>query len=120
MLSILRIVTALLFLEHGLMKLVGFPAPMGHGHLPPLIIAAGLIETIGGALIALGLFTRFAAFIAAGEMAVAYFMVHIWSSFWPALNHGEAAIFFCFVFLFLFFSGPGPWSLDAKRGTKAA
>jgi putative oxidoreductase len=115
MLSILRIVTALLFLEHGLMKLVGFPAAMGHGHLPPLILAAGIIETVGGALIALGRFTRPAAFIAAGEMAVAYFKVHIWISFWPVLNHGEPAIYFCFVFLYLVFAGPGRWSLDGKR-----
>ena len=114
MLAVLRIIIALLFMEHGLMKLVGFPAPMGHGHLPPLLMAAGYIETFGGALIALGLLTRPAAFIASGEMAVAYFKVHIWMSFWPALNHGEPVIFFCFFFLYLVFSGAGAWSLDAK------
>ena len=117
--AILRIITALLFLEHGLMKLVGFPAALGHGHLPPLFLVAGVIETVGGAMIALGFFTRLAAFIAAGEMAVAYFKVHIWISFWPALNHGEPAIFFCFFFLYLFFAGAGVWSLDAKRAKSA-
>ena len=115
-LSVLRIVTGLLFLEHGLMKLVGFPAPMpGMDHLPPLLMVAGTIELVCGALIALGLFTRIAAFLASGEMAVAYFMGHMSHGFWPALNQGEAAIMFCFIFFYLVFAGPGEWSVDALR-----
>jgi len=115
-LSLLRIIAGLLFLEHGLIKLVGFPAPMpGMDHLPPLLLVAGIIELVGGALITLGLFTRIAAFLASGEMAVAYFMGHMPHGFWPALNQGEAAILFCFVFLYLVFAGPGEWSIDAMR-----
>ena len=116
MLSILRIMTALLFMEHGLMKLVGFPAAMpGAGDLSPLMLAAALIEVIGGAAVALGLFTRIAAFICSGEMAAAYFMVHAPQSFWPAVNMGDAAVLFCFVFLYISLAGPGEWSLDALR-----
>lgn len=119
-LAVLRIVTALLFLEHGLMKLAQFPAatPGLPRPLPPLLVAAGVIETVGGGLIAFGLFTRFAAFICAGEMAVAYFAVHFPQSFWPGINQGDAAILFCFVFLYLVFAGPGEWSLDALRGRR--
>ena len=84
--------------------------------MPPIIIAAGVIELVGGTLIALGLFTRPAAFIASGTMAAAYFMAHATQGFWPALNQGEAAIMFCFIFLYLVFAGPGAWSLDALRG----
>jgi putative oxidoreductase len=114
-LSILRIMAALIFLEHGLMKLVHFPAAQpGLPHpLPTLLVAAGLIELIGGGLVAVGLLTRIAAFICSGEMAVGYFMAHAPRSFWPALNGGDAAILYCFVFLYLVFAGPGPWSLDA-------
>ena len=118
-LAILRIITGLLFLEHGLMKLVGFPAPMPMAHLPPLFLAAGIIETVGGVLITLGLFTRVAAFLCSGEMAVAYFMVHIKMGFWPVLNHGEPAILFCFVFLYLVFAGPGAWALGRTRNPEA-
>jgi len=115
-LSLLRIITGLLFLEHGMIKLIGFPAPMpGMDHLPPLLLAAGIIELVGGILITLGLFTRIAAFIASGEMAVAYFMGHMSQGFWPALNQGEAAILFCFVFFYFVFAGPGEWSVDAMR-----
>lgn len=116
-LSLVRIVVALLFIEHGLMKLVAFPAPQpGVPHpLPPMLIVAALIEVVGGGLLAVGLFTRVAAFIAAGEMAAAYFMVHAPMGFWPALNQGEPAILFCFVFLYLAFAGGGAWSLDAWR-----
>src|ERR1700733_7094304 len=99
-LGVLRIVVGLLFLEHGLMKIVGFPAPMGTGPLPPLIMAAGVIELVGGALIVLGLFSRIAAFICSGEMAVAYFMAHFPRSPYPALNGGDGAVLFCFVFLY--------------------
>src|SRR5205085_12572791 len=93
-LALLRIVTALLFLEHATMKFLHFPAPLPGmtGPLPPLILAAGAIEAITGVLITLGLFTRIAAFIASGEIAVAYFMFHMSKGFWPALNMGEAAI----------------------------
>jgi putative oxidoreductase len=112
MLGVLRIVTGPLFMEHGLMKLVGFPAAAGPGPLSTLMLTAGVIELVGGALVALGLFTRPAAFICSGEMAFAYFMAHFPKSFWPTLNQGEAAIFFCFVFLYLFVAGPGAFSLE--------
>jgi len=114
-LSLLRIVAALLFMEHGLMKLFHFPAPQpgAPDPLPTLLLAAAAIEVVGGGLIALGLFTRIAAFVCSGQMAVAYFMAHASQGFWPALNGGEAAILYCFVFLYLVFAGPGIWSLDA-------
>jgi putative oxidoreductase len=114
-LSILRIVAALLFMEHGLMKIFDFPAPQpgAPDTLPPLLLAAAWLEIVGGGLIALGLFTRAAAFICSGEMAVAYFMAHGSQGFYPALNGGEAAVLYCFVFLYLAFAGGGPWSLDA-------
>lgn len=114
-LSVLRIITALLFMEHGLMKLIHFPAPQpgAPDPLPPLLVAAAVLEVVGGGLIALGLFTRIAAFVCSGQMAVAYFMAHASQGFWPALNGGEAAILFSFVFFYLVFAGPGVWSLDA-------
>jgi len=114
-LAILRIIAALLFMEHGLMKLFHFPAPQPGvpDPLPAILIAAAVIELVGGALIALGLFTRLAAFICSGEMAAGYFMVHAPKSFWPALNGGDAAILFCFIFLYFVFAGGGAWSLDA-------
>ena len=114
-LAAVRIITALLFIEHGLMKLAAFPAavPGLPTPLPAILVAAALIEIVGGALIAVGLFTRIAAFICSGEMAAAYFMFHAPHSFWPAVNQGEAAILFCFVFLYLTFAGGGVWSLDA-------
>jgi len=111
-----RIITALLFIEHGLMKLTAFPAavPGLPTPLPAILVAAALIEIVGGALIAVGLFTRIAAFICSGEMAAAYFMFHAPQSFWPAVNQGDAAILFCFVFLYLAFAGAGAWSVDAR------
>lgn len=114
-LSILRIVTALLFMQHGLMKLFDFPAaqPGAPDPLPPMLLAAAWIEVVGGGLIALGLFTRIAAFVCSGQMAVAYFVAHGSQGFWPALNGGEGAILYCFVFLYLVFAGGGAWSLDA-------
>src|SRR5215470_14548199 len=114
-LAALRIVTALLFIEHGLMKLVAFPAavPGLPSPLPTILLVAALIEIVGGALIAVGLFTRIAAFICSGEMAVAYFMFHATKGFWPAVNQGDAAILFCFVFLYFVFAGAGAWSVDA-------
>jgi putative oxidoreductase len=113
-LGVLRIVVGLLFLEHGLMKIVGFPAPMGAGPLPPMIMAAGIIELVGGALVALGLFSRFAAFICSGEMAVAYFMAHFPRGIYPAQNGGDAAILFCFIFLYLAAAGPGAFAINDK------
>jgi putative oxidoreductase len=114
-LSILRIVTALLFIEHGLMKLFHFPGaqPGVPDPLPTILVAAAWLEVVGGGLIALGLFTRAAAFICSGEMAVAYFMAHAPQGPYPALNMGEPAVLYCFVFFYLVFAGPGPWSLDA-------
>lgn len=114
-LSLLRVITALLFMQHGLMKLWEFPGPQegAPDPLPPLLLAAAWLEVVGGGLIALGLFTRIAAFVCSGQMAVAYFMAHATQGFWPALNHGELAIMYCFVFFYLVFSGPGIWSLDA-------
>jgi len=113
--AILRIVVGLLFLEHALSKFFAFPVPFPVHPLPPLLIAAGVIELLGGILVTLGLFTRIAAFIASGEMAVAYFMSHFPKSFWPIANMGEAAILFCFIFLYIAAAGPGAWSIDAAR-----
>jgi putative oxidoreductase len=112
--SLLRIAAALIFMEHGLMKLLHFPAsqPGVPSPLPPILVAAGWIEVVGGTLILLGLFTRAAAFVASGEMAFAYFLFHAPHSFWPALNEGDAAILYCFIFLYLAFAGGGVWSLD--------
>lgn len=114
-LSVLRIIAALLFMEHGLMKLFHFPAPQpgAPDPLPPMLLAAAWLEVVGGALLVLGLFTRPVAFVLAGQMAVAYFIAHASKGFYPALNGGEAAILFCFIFLYLVFAGPGAWSLDA-------
>jgi putative oxidoreductase len=114
-LSGLRIVSALLFMEHGLMKLIHFPAPQPGvpSPLPAFLVLAAWLELLGGALIVLGLFTRPAAFILSGEMAVGYFMVHAPRSFWPGVNQGEPAILFCFIFFYIVFAGAGPWSLDA-------
>ncbi|SER45887.1 putative oxidoreductase [Faunimonas pinastri] len=111
-LSLLRIVSALLFIEHGTMKLFGFP--MG-GHTVELMSLAGLagvLETVGGLLLLVGLFTRVVAFILSGEMAFAYFMAHFPKSFWPAVNGGDAAILFCFIFLYFAAAGGGSWSID--------
>jgi putative oxidoreductase len=117
LLSLLRIVSGLIFMEHGTQKLLGFP-PMAQGmsQPPPLSFMwfGGLLETVGGALLVIGLFTRPAAFILAGEMAVAYWMFHAPSGFFPALNGGDAAILYCFVFLYIAAAGPGPWSLDSR------
>jgi putative oxidoreductase len=113
-LAAVRIITALLFIEHGLMKLFAFPAavPGVPSPLPGILVVAAIIEIAGGALIAVGLFTRAAAFVCSGEMAAAYFMFHAPQSLWPAVNQGDAAILFCFVFLYLAFAGAGAWSLD--------
>ena len=118
-LSILRIVAGLLFVEHATQKFFAFPAPFPMQPLPPLFMAAGTIELVAGTLITLGLFTRFAALIASGEMAVAYFMIHNPQGFWPILNKGEVVILFCFTFFYLVFAGPGSWALDHVVGKKA-
>ncbi len=114
LLSILRIVAALIFLEHGAQKFFGFPAAPANGFpaVYSLIWWQGLIELVGGILLFLGLFTRSAAFILAGDMAVAYWMVHAPKSFYPALNQGDAAILYCFVFLYIAGAGGGAWSID--------
>ena len=117
-LAALRIFASLLFLEHGLIKLVGFPGP-GPETLPPMLLVAGLIETFGGLLLVLGLFTRPAAFLSSGLMAAAYFIGHGGGGFWPSANGGEAAILYCFVFLYIFFAGPGAWALDNRRAGAA-
>ncbi len=120
LLSILRIVAAFLFTQFGTAKLLAFPAAImpGGGTAPIGSLAgiAGLLETVGGALLLIGMFTRPVAFIVAGEMAVAYFIGHAPQGFWPVLNQGHPAILFCFVWLYLSAAGAGPWSLDAKRG----
>ena len=118
MLSVLRIVSGLLFLAHGTQKFLGFPggdyASSGWAFAHPGAYA-GLIELVAGALIALGLFTRPAAFLASGTMAFAYFIGHASQGFWPVNNGGDAAILYCFAFLYFVFAGPGPISLDAQR-----
>jgi len=113
-LSILRIMSALLFMAHGTQKLLGFPAPYG-SPLSTLSLTAGILELVGGALLAIGLFTRPVAFILSGQMAVGYFLAHAPKSFYPTLNGGDAAVLFCFVFFYFVFAGPGPWSVDAAR-----
>lgn len=112
-LAVLRIVAALLFIEHGTQKLFGFPVP-AMGPTEGLMLVAGIIELVAGLLIFIGFFTRPAAFIASGMMAVAYFMVHFPMNFWPVGNGGDAAALFCFVFLYLVFAGPGAWSINKK------
>ncbi|CUX38698.1 MULTISPECIES: DoxX family protein [Rhizobium/Agrobacterium group] len=114
-LGALRIMTALLFVAHGTQKLFGFPASQMEGSLPTLMLVAALLEFVGGILVLIGLFTRPVAFILSGQMAVAYFMAHAPSNFFPALNGGDAAILFCFIFLYLFVAGPGAFSVDERR-----
>jgi putative oxidoreductase len=121
--SVLRIVSGLIFLAHGTQKLLSFPAGERAGSglaLDNLGAWAGVIEIAAGLLITLGLFTRPAAFLASGTMAVAYWYAHAPQNFFPVNNGGDAAILYCFVFLYLVFAGPGPWSLDALRSEKRA
>ena len=117
LLALLRIMAGLLFLAHGLVKLFGFPEGAQPGQVPlaGLMGVGGIIELVTGALVALGLFTRPAAFIAAGQMAVAYWMFHAPSGFYPIINQGELAILYCFVFLYIAAAGPGAFSLDRGR-----
>lgn len=112
-LSVLRIVTALLFIEHGTQKLFGFPpAPYA---ITTLFFVAAVMELVGGILILIGLLTRPVAFLLSGEMAIAYFTVHMPINFFPANNQGDGAVLFCFMFLFLVFAGPGEWALDNRQ-----
>ena len=116
MLSVLRIMTGLLFLEHGTQKLFAFPGP--GPALTTLVVVQAMLELVGGILILIGLFTRPVAFILAGDMAVAYFMAHAPRGFFPTLNGGQLAILFCFVFLYLFVAGGGVWSVDEQRSSR--
>ncbi|HEX5340334.1 MAG TPA: DoxX family protein [Gammaproteobacteria bacterium] len=118
LLSVLRIIVGFLFIAHGTSKLFHFPGDMGHVALFSLIGLAGVLEVAGGALVILGLFTRPAAFILSGEMAFAYFMAHAPGGFWPFLNHGEPAVYYCFTFLYFAAAGGGAWALDNFIGRK--
>jgi len=121
-LAALRVVAAFLFLQHGTAKLLHVPHVAAFDQLPALSLIgfAGMLEIVGSLLIILGLFTRPAAFILSGEMAVAYFMAHAPHGhfFTPMLNQGEEAVLYCFIFLFLSVGGAGAWSIDANRGRK--
>lgn len=122
LLSVLRIVSALLFMCHGTMKLLAFPPsadPQPGPEPMTLIWFAGVLELVGGAMLALGLITRPVAFILSGQMAVAYWMAHAPQGFYPLLNGGESAVLFCFVFLYIAAAGGGPWSADALIRKKA-
>lgn len=113
LLSVLRIMSGLLVLQHGTIKLLSFPTgPMNNASIQTMSGAAGVIELVGGVLIVLGLFTRPAAFVLSGMTAVAYFYAHAPRGFFPILNAGELAALYCFVFLYLAAAGGGPWSLD--------
>ena len=114
LLAILRIVAALLFIAHGTVKLFNWPTPFPMPELPPLLLAAGVIEIVAGILILIGLFTRPAAFIASGQMAIAYWIGHAPQNFWPVANEGDAAILYCFIFLYIAAAGPGAWSVDRE------
>ena len=122
-LAVLRVMTALLFIQHGTQKFFAFP-PSEYFPEAPAIVSlmgvAGLLELVGGALILIGLFTRPVAFVLSGFMAAAYFMGHAPQGFFPASNMGESAIFFCFIFLYLVFAGAGAWSVDAARSGSPA
>ena len=118
-LSMLRIVTAFLFMQHGTQKMFSFPAP---AHNPfdffSLLGVAATLEVIGGYFLLIGLFTRPIAFLLSGQMAFAYFIAHSPKAFWPLLNGGELAIMFCFVFLYFSVAGGGAWSVDTLRTRK--
>ena len=119
-LSLFRFITGLLLFQYGVAKILGFPAVPMFAKIPPLIVVAGTIELVVGALLMVGLFTRLSAFILSGEMAFAYFMGHMFKTpaapvFHPILNGGTAAILFCFACLYLATSGGGPYSVDEMR-----
>ncbi|HKX83187.1 MAG TPA: DoxX family protein [Pyrinomonadaceae bacterium] len=118
-LSVLRIIAGFLMLWHGSQKLFAFPPPQQPGELNALMLVAGVIEFFGGVLILIGLFTRPAAFLISGLMAVAYFMAHASGGLLPLVNKGELAVVYSFLYLYFVFSGPGPWSVDSliwKKG----
>ncbi len=117
LLSVLRVMSGLLFLEHGASKLLGVPPSAMHWSFQITSLSgwSGILEFVGGILLVIGLFTRITAFILSGEMAVAYFMVHAHANFFPMVNKGEIAVLYCFVFLYLAAAGGGPWSLDRLR-----
>ena len=116
-LSLLRIVTALLFLEHGTSKIFSFPLTQMSGpSMWSIYWIAGILEIVGSLLLLVGLLTRPVALLLAGEMAIGYFMIHAPQSLYPVVNHGDAAILFCFIFLLFAATGPGPWSVEAMRG----
>lgn len=120
-LSVLRLVSAFLFMSHGLQKILDFPVPRPHPvDLLSLSGIAGLLELLGGMLLLLGLFTRPVALVLSGEMAFAYFLAHAPQGFWPILNRGELAALYCFVFLYFAFAGPGSFSIDAWRRQHSA
>lgn len=110
-LSVLRIVTALLFVESGSQKLFAFPVPFPYP-VEGLLLVAGILEFVGGLLLLIGLFTRPVAFVLCGFMAVAYWMGHAPMGLFPSANMGGGAILYCFIYLYIFFAGPGPWSVD--------
>ncbi len=124
LLGILRIIAAFLFMQVGTAKLFGFPAPIlpggGTAPLASLIGVAGILETFGGVLLLIGLFTRPVAFVLSGEMAFAYFIAHAPQGFWPVLNQGAPAALYCFLFLYFSMAGGGPWSVDALLHREAA
>jgi putative oxidoreductase len=119
-LSVVRIMVGLLFMEHGLGKLLGFPPVPQQPAMFQLLWFAGAMECVGGLLVVLGLFTRVTAFVLSGEMAVAYFMAHAPRNFYPVLNGGDAAILYCLIFFYFFVAGAGVWSLDRLRSSEAA
>lgn len=118
LLSLMRLIIAFLFMQHGGQKLFNYPVPMPGPPLElfSLIGVAGVLEFFGGLLLLVGLFTRWTAFILSGLMAFAYFIAHAGQGFWPLGNQGELAVAYCFVFLYLAAAGGGPWSLDRLRG----
>ena len=111
-LSLFRFITGLLLFQYGIAKIFKFPALPYFANPPPLIMTAGALELVLGALLMIGLFTRLAAFILSGEMAFAYFLAHAPRGFWPLINHGELAALYCFLFLYLAAAGGGAWSVD--------
>jgi putative oxidoreductase len=119
LLGLLRIVTGFLFAAHGSQKILHFPPlPPEYANLPKIAVVAGAIELVTGLLVLVGGLTRVAAFVASGEMAIAYFMAHAPKGFWPILNQGELAVLYCFIFLYLAAAGGGAWSVDGLRARR--
>ena len=121
LLSVLRIVSAFMFIQEGTMKLFSWPMAMPGGATLTLaseVGVGGILEFVGGLLLVVGLFTRPVAFILAGEMAVAYFQFHFPQAIWPIVNQGQPAVLYCFIWLYISSAGPGPWSIDAILGRR--